>query len=353
MLAGGAHVNLVGFRRSDVENRSVEGCETIDLGRSYPTRLGHRAALIAIHSLRAKELVSNQSKCDAIIATNLDMLFLANRARNSLPIRPKLIYECLDIHSTMLSKNPLSLTLRKLERYLLSKSNLVITSSPAFVEHYFKAVQSIRTPILLVENKALCLDKTVTSLPPDLTASEQPPPWRIGWFGKLRARKNLEILIDIARHYPDLVEIEIRGVPDPTCADLEEVIVGHKNVHFFGSYKAEDLPHIYNRVHFVWCYDFLSENDNSKWLLPNRVYEGGQFGAVAFASPETQTGSWLAKHGIGILLREPAQEMGPFLQNLTYSDYTMLRSKVGRVPRNAFIAEYADCQSLLDAIATC
>ena len=68
------------------------------------------------------------------------------------------------------------------------------------------------------------------------------------------------------------------------------------------THRASDLPRLYGDMHFAWAVDFYEAGSNSDWLLPNKLYEAGLFGAVPIACRDVATGAWLAERGVGVLL---------------------------------------------------
>lgn len=158
----------------------------------------------------------------------------------------------------------------------MSNAALLITSSPAFLSEYFEPRQFTQRalPVFVIENKPLVVDAPHPSPKPiDLAPG---PPWRVGWFGVIRCLKSLEVLSSLAQRRPDLVEVSIRGRPSaPVARRLQQCLRSAPALTFGGAYTARDLPGLYGGVHFNWTIDYYEENGNSKWLLPNRIYEGG------------------------------------------------------------------------------
>lgn len=350
LQAGGAEPVVLGFRRTEAAPQAVEGAPAIDLGRTYDARLGHRAKATAIAALTSRRWKPLLAGSQAVVARTLEMLAVASAARQACGLAGPLVYECLDVHRLMLGEGARSRTMRALERALLRRSDLLIVSSPAFLDSYFKPRQGVGRDLavrtLLVENKVLDLggDAPVRAAPPP------GPPWRIAWMGAIRCRKSLDVLTDLARRRPDLVQVAIHGRPAYTeFADFDRQVATAPNVDFGGPYAAEDLPALYGQAHFAWAIDFMEEGQNSSWLLPNRVYEASRFGAVPIALGEVQTGRFLAELGLGLRLGAPGKLEG-VLERLTPADYLQLRRGLDAAPAGAFVAGKADCCALVAAI---
>src|SRR5262249_5337404 len=296
--AGGAAVTAIGFQRSsEPAAAAIEGIVSVDLGRTADGMLLRRGLSVTGTLARLGGLAEHVRGANVILARNLEMLALAIRARKLHAPTAVVVYECLDIHRMLLSKRLEGVLLRSLETRLWREVNLLLTSSSAFVDNYF-IPRGFRSPIRLVENKVLMLDKLRQ---PDRALAG--PPWRIGWFGIIRCRRSLDILCSLARGAAGKIQIIIRGRPTKVVFDdFDELIARSPHVHFAGPYHSPaDLPAIYGDVHFSWAIDYYEVGQNSTWLLPNRIYEGGLYGTVPIALAGIETGRWLAKRGAGVI----------------------------------------------------
>jgi hypothetical protein len=351
LKAGGAEPVILGFHRADAAPAAIEGAPAVDLGRTFDARLGHRAkatALAAMTSGRWRDLLRGT---DAVMARNLEMLATASAARLACGLSGPFVYECLDVHRTMLGDGAKGRLMRRVERALMRRTDLLIVSSPAFLSAYFEPRQGLgrglRVPARLVENKVLELDGATSVRPPPPPG----PPWRIGWLGAIRCARSLDILTDLAKRRPDLIAVEIHGRPAHTeFGDFDAQVASAPAVRFGGPYRAEDLGVLYGHTHFSWAIDYMEAGRNSAWLLPNRLYESSRFGAVPIALAGVQTGRYLAEHGFGLRIGDPSELEG-VLDRLTPEAYARLRAALEAVPLAAFVADAAEARALVQAIA--
>ncbi|GAA2835718.1 succinoglycan biosynthesis protein ExoL [Aminobacter aminovorans] len=345
LKAGGARVTLAGFRRTQ-EREDVEGLTPIDLGHTCDGRFAQRLGAVAVAATRIGAALRAVAAPDVIVARNLEMLALAQRARSALGASMPVIYECLDIHRLVLREDFLGKGLRGAERLFGRNVGLLLTSSPAFVRHYFERYGQIDAPIELVENKLLELEPRIDSMPSAL-ADE---PWTIGWFGALRCRKSLELLAAFTRKAEGRFEIVLRGRPALSAfPDFHGFVESEPHLTFKGAYRnPEDMADIYAQVDFAWAIDFFEEGQNSTWLLPNRLYESCRFGTVPIAMAGTETARFLERLDIGLMLPEPsASALAEALSGMTSERYAALRGEVlARDPRN-WICDLADCRALV------
>lgn len=345
LKAGGARVTLAGFRRTQ-ELENVDGVTPIDLGHTRDGRFAQRLGAVAMAATRIAALLKAVDAPDVILARNLEMLALAQRARSAFSSSAPIVYECLDIHRLVLREDILGKGLRGAERLLGRNVGLLLTSSPAFVTHYFQRFGQIDAPIELLENKLLELEPRTESAP----SSVPPLPWKIGWFGALRCRKSLELLAGFTRGMDGRFELVMRGRPALSeFPDFHGLVESEPHLAFRGPYRnPEDMADIYSQLHFSWAIDFFEEGQNSTWLLPNRLYEGCRFGTVPIAMAGTETASFLERQQIGLVLSEPSTAaLTEKLSGMTAERYAALRGDVLARDPATWICDRSDCQALV------
>ena len=339
---GGATPVLAGFCRDANLRPDVARRRPLVLGTSADAAFARRALSTLAQSIFAARLRAHFSGCDAVMARNLEQLAIARFVVGDRP----LIYECLDIHWLLTGSGPGATAIRAIEGVLLPRVGLLLTSSPAFLEHHFNG-RPLKAPRLLIENKLLVPEGS------SLNASQLPPqePWRIGWFGMLRCRRTMLFLADLAREADGAIEVVIRGKPSPAeVPDLEDVAATTPNMSFGGSYIYDELPRLYAEVHFAWTIDWFEEGLNSSWLLPNRIYEALANGAVPIALAEVEVGRWLARHHTGMRVAG-ADDARSQLLALQSCELMIMQAQVRAVERDMVVADDAECQRLVDAIA--
>ncbi|WP_296718900.1 hypothetical protein [Erythrobacter sp.] len=336
LTGGGGDVRLAGFFRRPPPDR-VAGTQPLALGRTEDARLARRALLVLLVLLAPGRLAPLVRNANVVIARNLEMLIIAARLRQS---GQRLVYECLDIHRLMLGSGMAGKAMRAIERWLLRKVDLVLVSSPAFERSYFRHRQHHRGPIELVENK-------VAAMPAALAGQAPEGRWILGWFGMLRCRRSLDLLSRIAAGSQGRIGVLIAGIPSASeFPDFEREIASLDGVEFAGAYRPDDLPRLYARVHFAWCIDYFEEGLNSRWLLPNRLYESIAHGAVPIALAGVETGRWLEEADVGVTLTDGA-DIGPLLAAMDADQFRALRRKVAALPADRIAFAPPDHQRLV------
>jgi succinoglycan biosynthesis protein ExoL len=261
-----------------------------------------------------------------------------------------MVYEVLDVQRVFIGESIVNRLFRWAERRLLRSCDLLVVSSPEFMSRYFLTSQSYCGPWRLLENKVSPGQFAPGALPAT-HRQPAPPPWIVGWFGRLRCMRSLDILCRIADTLGDRVRVRMRGLPseeDVPVEALEAACASRTNLTYEGAYDSRrDLPDMYAGVHFAWCIDYLDAGANSDWLLPNRLYEGGLFGTPALAREGTATAAKVERDGLGWVLAEPIdQSVCSLLGNLQIEAYASVRRGIEGTSRSHFVDE-TDTRDLL------
>ena len=354
--AGGGACTLLGFDRIRESRPRPTPESAIVLGQTQNGRLFERIFSVLMAAPRAWKQRAAWRNADLIVARNLEMLALARILLALSGADTRLVYECLDIHRMMLGDRPINKIMRSVERFLLKRVSVLITSSPAFVTHYFKARQNYQGEVAILENKIMAID-TPTPSPqqtPSPTGPSSGPPWRIVWCGVLRCARSLELLCDLASTKPDKVEIELWGMPAyDQISDFDERIKAAGDaISFKGRYSEPDLAQIYGAAHFVWAVDYYEAGGNSDWLLPNRLYEGLAFGAVPIAVSGVATADWLEAKQAGFILDAPlSQSLPAFIETLAAPAYEAAAKRVRELDYAVTRFTRTDCETALRLLA--
>lgn len=328
--------------------------DNIHLGTTYNRRYLHRLwaivrafGIIVRHRSRLREAA-------AIYVINPDNALLALLGRLVCRGGVPVVVEIADIQPAMTGTGPVARGLRFLERAVLRRSQLLVTTSPGFLRHYFEPVQRYRGPVFLLENKvypsAALLAARIFR-----TAPVNPGKWTIGYFGVFRCERSIDLITRLAVAFPEKLTFVLRGVP----AGLEETffrkkISAHNNIEYGGPYRyPEDLSAMYGGIDFNWCFDFSAAGANSAWLLPNRIYEGGLFHCPALAFAGTETAAWITGNGCGEAFSEDLfTQLHTFILSLTLERWQTLAARCANAPDHLFAAEadYAELSTRIQAL---
>lgn len=339
------------FRRHRYNANYQTEWTNIELGSSQERRLIARIGGL-FHALRA--IVRHRQvwqRATIVYARNLDLALLALLAQMITRSHARLVYEILDIHPLLTRGGLLCRIFRWLERIVLRRASMLVVSSEAYLREYFQPIQHFSGTAFVFENrwpKALLPARTTQQR---RVHDQLDRTWTIGWFGNIRCRESLQILLDVADALPDKSRIYLRGHASLLGRGvIEKAIAGRKNVVFAGEYVApEDLAEIYSHIDFNWCGDF-GDGDNSRWLLPNRLYEGGYYGVPAIGIEGHETGKVIVERQWGIAVAAPyAEDLIHRLTQLTVDQYDTLRNHVQSQPDDVF-ADTNDIRRLFDTL---
>jgi hypothetical protein len=337
----GREVVLLGFERDRGAGAPASPEGAIVLGRTLNQRLFARALSVLLAIPRALKAHRAWRGADLIIARNLEMLALVRVAARLTGARAPIAYECLDIHRLALAAGPAGAFVRAAERLCLRRTDLIVTSSPAFEQRYFRTRQRFAGRIVLAENKVLAAA--------DYAAPQraEDAPWTIAWCGVLRCRKSFELLAGLAERRG--VRVELWGLPAlDQIPDFRARLAATPNMSFHGPYGPADLPRIYARAHFCWTVDFYDEGANSDWLLPNRLYESLCYGAAPIAVAGVETARWLQARGVGLVLARPLEEsLDSFFAGLTPAAYRTLQDATLKLEPEAPRFTPESCRALV------
>jgi len=126
------------------------------------------------------------------------------------------------------------------------------------------------------------------------------------------------LLENLAEEFGMKVEIIMRGFPDVTLPDFHHRTAKRENMHYLGRYVSpDDLNSIYEDVDLIWAGDYHDAGFNSKWLLPNRLYEGGYFATPVLIPSDCESGRWADNNGAGFTIQEPVEhQLSAVIQDL-------------------------------------
>ncbi len=162
----------------------------------------------------------------------------------------------------------------------------------------------------------------------------------LGWFGILRCARSMKLLRGIASQMPDRVRVVLYG--NPSLFDIPDFylkVQGLPNFEYRGRYRyPDDLDRIYGELDLIWAGDFHDARFNSRWLLPNRVYEGGYFGVPPVAPEDSETGPWVQSRSEGWVVGSPlGTTLAQLLGTLTHEQIHERRCRLLALDRERFV----------------
>jgi succinoglycan biosynthesis protein ExoL len=335
----GHEVASVSFVRDNMSARGEPDWPNLPLGPSSNNRYLLRLARLGRAALRLWRGRSVLGGSDVWIARNLDMVLLAVLMRLTGRRDVKLVYECLDIHGLFTRTDAVGAIMRWVERRMLARCDLLILSSPGFLDAYFRPIQHIETPVALLENKLWVSDVPLPR-PMRPRARNADAPFVLGWVGSLRCARSLDILAGCgARAWSggrDRVPRRgahrhaIPGVSTPSWRRIPTSAMP-------GPYRyPDDLSAIYTGCDAVWAQDLWQAGATATGCCPT----GSTRRAISAVPPSRwrgrETGRRISADGLGLHAgRATAEALTELLRGLDIGGIARRRSSFWRARRQS------------------
>jgi succinoglycan biosynthesis protein ExoL len=297
----GAQALILGFKR-ELYNGAPYRDPVISLGilphGRYFIRLGtYLKALL--------QIIKHSKQVQFIYVLGLDLALLTWLAMLGRRSAVKLVLEIQDIRSVLLKKGITGAIARQVEKFIVPRVDMLVVTSAAYVDDYYAQRARLR-PVrhCVIENKID--DVPVMRQQLNIADSYVKPDailW-IGYFGMLRCRRTLDIILAAAGAAQGRIRFYMRGVLHDT-GEYEQRIRSHPYVEYGGEYRSPDeLGPMYGRVDMVWaCYpDAGGSAGNWLWARTNRFYEACYFRKPIIAAAGTQDGKAVDEHKIGLCI---------------------------------------------------
>lgn len=318
----------------------------------------HKKYLKRIHLLiKAIPVIRLKSKnSDLVFCYNLDLLLICWISLIALNSKPKIIHDVSDIRSVLTGNGIIASFLRWLERFLLRRVSIVIVTSPAYVKEYFHLIQNLYDVCFhLIENKL-----NPDSTPEPISNAEprpdvDPPIFNIGYFGLIRCRKSLELLLKLATKAGGKFRVVLRGVLLET-EDFEPIIANHPFVEYKGPFvNPDDLPIMHQNVDFSWLVHAHSR-ENTKWSRIFRFYHAAYYQCPMIAQKDSQDGKVVEDLNIGLTIDiSDSDESISELLKITNTQIKEWRNKVQSLPQSLSVisSEYDELIRKVEESCNC
>jgi len=172
-----------------------------------------------------------------------------------------IVYDCMDELSAF-ANAPAALKIREAE--LLRRASVVFTGGQSLYEAKRHAHHNVRAFPSSVDVDHFAQARRITSDPPDQAPIPHP---RLGFFGVIDERMDIDLLAGIAAARPDwhivmlgpMVKVDPALLPRPA------------NIHYLGGKKYEELPH------YIAGWDVallpFARNDATRFISPTKTPE--------------------------------------------------------------------------------
>ena len=312
--------------------KNVEYEKHHSLGKSSQKHYLRRFLKLILDIPRLSKILSNNPEIDVVYAWNFDIALLFVLATLFSNRNYTFIYEVADIKPILLSKSAVGNILRKLEQFILNKTNYICVTSEDFIINYFDKHYKYIANTHLLENKVF--PKIDSTLIAKSNITRYCSKWRIGYVGLFRCNTSLQLLLELAIRLPKNIEIILAGRPEKHVNDIFNKLITLKNSTYIGEYKyPDDLPNIYSKIDIIWSADFADHSDNSKWLLPNRIYEAGIFNVPQLCfSDNMAICKYIRSYKIGwVIDKTNIESLLKFFSTLTHESHQQIKSNYDKL----------------------
>ncbi|MBU5612953.1 glycosyltransferase family protein [Geomonas azotofigens] len=286
---------VVGFDRKLPYCFGAPKANYISLGEIPSGRYLLRIAYMIKGILRLRTSIE---KTEVIYMFGLDMAMMVFASLTLNKYKPLLVYEVHDIREIMIKNHIVSILLRKLERYIVSKCNITTVTSQSYIDNYYNNILGLKDIIFYVlENKLLPeeLPKSMMILP------SINKPVRIGYFGSIRCSVAWSVLKELVDNSNGDILLYVRGVPQ----NIETFYTDIENspyINYDGPYRdPDDLNDIYTKVDLIWAAGFHGKSSYA-WARSCRFYNACCFKVPIISQMNTDEGEVVDKLNIGICI---------------------------------------------------
>ena len=326
----GADIVICGFRRKRYTfNESVySDVKLIGIGDTDEKNYLKRILKLFFGIVIILNNINVFRKSNCIYCINIDMLALALILR--IRYKVNLYYEVGDILNIFIGETISNKVLRLFERFLLKNTRLLILTSPAFYHHFYRKIQKIQTPWMLLENKQISVNKPEKKLTYIKTKKI-----KIVYHGVLRCPLSIKFLIKVASEFEKKCELHIHGFPLWVNKNLITFYASKsKNIYWHGEFKyPDDLKNILFDADLLWLIDLSENKSNAKWLLPNRLYDGICYRVPMLALRDTETGNYIKKYDLGWCFKEDVlKELRTLVSEISVKDIFVKKKIISNLP---------------------
>ena len=247
---------------------------------------------------KAISIIKNDLKNDDIIYTfGMDTFLISWFAVFFSNKKNKIIYEVGDIRKIYTKKTFFRFLFRFLQRRIVKKASLIVVTSKAFVDSYFRDILKVKNTekFYVLENKPeLKKDKMINY-------SFKGYPIRIGYFGVIRCERSIEILSQILKS--NKFSLYLRGIYDNKIIEKYK-LYEYKNIIIGDEYKVpNELYEMYNDIDLCWATYPYQKNEkvgNFQWAKTTRYYESLFFSKPLILQKNSQDYKDIKKYNVSV-----------------------------------------------------
>jgi succinoglycan biosynthesis protein ExoL len=332
----GINIKVIGFERNHYSGSSSK-YDVSSLGFVEHGKYLKRIPTLIKSIFSVRKTVRNT---DVLYCFNIETLLIGWLASLFQKGKIKIIYDVADIREILAEPGPVSSLLRNVERFLITKTKIVVVTSPAYIDGYFHKMLKLHDhDFHVIENK---LDKTYLSKAEMAITGQDnknSDVITIGYFGVIRCNHSLQLLNTLLEKAGGKMRLYIRGIFMDKEVNKEDILA-NKYVTYGGPFIAPDeLTEMYNKVDLSWI-ALYHYKTNVKWCRTNRFYQACLFKKPMITQKGTLDSDQAEKHQIGCsidLTNQPRAIQN--LLNLNSQQIEKWKENMKRVPEEVYMLE--------------
>lgn len=251
-----------------------------------------------------------------------------------------LVYDCMDELSAFKGAPR---QLRQRESALMQQAGLVLTGGPSLFEarkHQHANIHCFRSVVDAEHYAPQNLDRTSPEALHALALQGDLPQPRLGFFGVIDERFDLELLQDMAERHPDWSLVMVGPVVKIDPSSLPR----HPNIHWLGMQSYDTLPHLLAG----WDVALMpfALNESTRFISPTKTLEYMAGGKPVASTPVQDVGALYAS-AVAIA---PASR--PFIEACEILLAEDADARAGRQAEMAGLVAECSWDSTADAIHT-
>jgi UDP-galactopyranose mutase len=180
-------------------------------------------------------------------------------------LKPKgIIYDCMDELSAFKNASP---QLIERERELFGVADIVFTGGPSLYQSKRKHHDNVHCFASSVDAAHFAPDHDEPEIRPDHMAQDKIPHPRLGYFGVIDERLDIDLIRALADAYPEWQIVMVGPVVkiDPATLPIRQ------NIHWLGQHSYADLPHLV--AGWDVCLLPFAINEATRFISPTKTLE--------------------------------------------------------------------------------
>jgi len=331
----GAKAEIFGYKRDTYKGKTYEDNVTL-LGFTEHGKYYKRIPSIFTSFFKIRKKVK---QTDVLYCFTLELLcigwFLSLFQKSTV----KLAYDVADIREILVKKGIVSSLARRLDKFLTSRTDVVVVTAPAYIEGYFKKMLNVgETEFHIIENK---LDENLMEPHNDIPVkknSNDSYPIRIGYFGVLRCYHSLNLLNRVLREGNGKFHLYLRGFFMDNVLPLKDEILSSGFAEYGGTFiYPDDINDLYSKVDLVWTAIYHAKS-NIMWSRTHRFYQACYYQKPMITQIDTPDAVDNHAHNIGFSVNLiNSEEALQKIMNVNFSDLSEWTTNMKNVPKDVYL----------------